>query len=38
MRQDGQKYAKELFNALDAKLRDEDLRRNQKARDKFALR
>lgn len=36
--QNGEKHAKELFDALEAKLRDEDVRRNQKARDKFALR
>ncbi|PCH34762.1 ribosomal protein S5 domain 2-like protein [Wolfiporia cocos MD-104 SS10] len=35
---DGEKYAKELFTALESKLRDEDLRRNVKARDKFASR
>ncbi|EKM51311.1 uncharacterized protein PHACADRAFT_129196 [Phanerochaete carnosa HHB-10118-sp] len=35
---EGETYAKELFNALEAKLRDEDVRRNQKARDKFTLR
>ncbi|KAI0933253.1 hypothetical protein AcV7_004775 [Taiwanofungus camphoratus] len=34
----GEKYAKDVFIALEAKLRDEDLRRNVKARDKFALR
>ncbi|KAI0086767.1 ribosomal protein S5 domain 2-type protein [Irpex rosettiformis] len=33
---DGEKYARTLFNALESKLRDEDLRRNQKARTKFA--
>ncbi len=36
--QEGEKYAKELFTALEAKLRDEDLRRNQKARAKFSVR
>ncbi|THG97132.1 hypothetical protein EW026_g4818 [Hermanssonia centrifuga] len=35
---EGEKYAKELFTALEAKLRDEDLRRNQKARAKFSVR
>lgn len=35
---DGEKFAHQLHVALEAKLRDEDLRRNQKARDKFALR
>ncbi|KAI8995228.1 ribosomal protein S5 domain 2-like protein [Trametes punicea] len=35
---DGERYARELFNALEAKVRDEDIRRNVKARDKFALR
>ncbi|KAI0740492.1 ribosomal protein S5 domain 2-like protein [Earliella scabrosa] len=34
---DGKKYAKELFGALEAKLRDEDVRRNIKARDRFAV-
>ncbi|KAF9466718.1 ribosomal protein S5 domain 2-type protein [Collybia nuda] len=32
---DGEKYARELFSSLNAKLKDEDLRRNQKARDRF---
>jgi len=35
---DGEKYARSLFEALEAKLRDEDVRRNVKARDKFAVR
>ncbi|KAL7278157.1 ribosomal protein S5 domain 2-like protein [Trametes coccinea BRFM310] len=35
---DGEKYARELFNALETKLREEDIRRNVKARDRFALR
>ncbi|KZS99998.1 ribosomal protein S5 domain 2-like protein [Laetiporus sulphureus 93-53] len=35
---DSQKYASELFNSLESKLCDEDIRRNIKARDKFALR
>ncbi|KAI0364643.1 ribosomal protein S5 domain 2-like protein [Pilatotrama ljubarskyi] len=35
---DGEKYARELFNALETKLREEDVRRNVKARDRFALR
>ncbi|KAH9939766.1 ribosomal protein S5 domain 2-like protein [Epithele typhae] len=34
---DGEKYARELFNALETKLRDEDTRRTVKARDRFAL-
>ncbi|KZT30239.1 ribosomal protein S5 domain 2-like protein [Neolentinus lepideus HHB14362 ss-1] len=36
--QDGEKHAGELFAALEAKLREEDVRRNQKARDRFILR
>jgi exosome complex component RRP42 len=36
--QDGEKYAQELFTALNAKLRDEDVRRDQKARNRFARR
>jgi len=35
---DGEKYARELFMALNAKLKDEDVRRNQKARERFAQR
>ncbi|GBE85790.1 ribosomal protein S5 domain 2-like protein [Sparassis crispa] len=35
---EGEKYAHELFTALEAKLREEDVRRNVKARDKFAVR
>ncbi|KAI0665577.1 ribosomal protein S5 domain 2-like protein [Trametes maxima] len=35
---DGERYAHELFNALETKLREEDVRRNVKARDRFALR
>lgn len=35
---EGEKYARELFTALEAKLRDEDVRRNQKARAKFSNR
>ncbi|EIW52788.1 ribosomal protein S5 domain 2-like protein [Trametes versicolor FP-101664 SS1] len=35
---DGEKYARELYNALETKLREEDVRRNVKARDRFALR
>lgn len=38
LQQDGEKHAKELFEALENKLRDEDNRRNQKARHRFALR
>ncbi|KII91870.1 hypothetical protein PLICRDRAFT_38740 [Plicaturopsis crispa FD-325 SS-3] len=33
---EGEKYAREVFSALNAKLKEEDLRRNQKARDRFA--
>ncbi|KAH8105385.1 ribosomal protein S5 domain 2-type protein [Cristinia sonorae] len=32
------KYAQEMYNALEVKLRDEDFRRNQKARNRFAQR
>ncbi|TFY58603.1 hypothetical protein EVJ58_g6319 [Rhodofomes roseus] len=35
---DGEKYARSLFDSLETKLRDEDIRRNVKARDKFAVR
>ncbi|OBZ72768.1 Exosome complex component RRP42 [Grifola frondosa] len=35
---DGEKYARELHTALETKLRDEDLRRNVKAPEKFAVR
>ncbi|KAI0328975.1 ribosomal protein S5 domain 2-like protein [Cubamyces sp. BRFM 1775] len=35
---EGEKYARELFNALESKLREEDVRRNVKARDRFAQR
>lgn len=35
---DGEQYARELFAALEGKLREEDLRRNVKARDRFAAR
>lgn len=34
--QDGEKYARQIFSALNTKLKDEDVRRNQKARDRFA--
>ncbi|OCH89972.1 ribosomal protein S5 domain 2-like protein [Obba rivulosa] len=34
----GQKYAKDLFTALEVKLREEDTRRNVKARTRFAAR
>jgi len=34
----GERHAKEIYSALEAKLRDEHLRRNQKAREKFAKR
>jgi len=33
---DGEKYARQVFTALNAKLKDEDVRRNRKARDRFA--
>ncbi|KXN92327.1 Exosome complex component RRP42 [Leucoagaricus sp. SymC.cos] len=32
----GQKYAQDLYTALNAKLRDEDIRRTQNARERFA--
>ncbi|KAI0338118.1 ribosomal protein S5 domain 2-like protein [Trametopsis cervina] len=35
---EGEKYARALFNALDSKLLEEDVRRNQKARSKFSAR
>ncbi|KAK0214801.1 ribosomal protein S5 domain 2-type protein [Armillaria fumosa] len=35
---DGEKYAQEIMQALNAKLKEEDLRRNQKARDQFEQR
>ncbi|SJL04062.1 uncharacterized protein ARMOST_07420 [Armillaria ostoyae] len=35
---DGEKYAQEIMLALNAKLKEEDLRRNQKARDRFEQR
>ncbi|PBK99739.1 ribosomal protein S5 domain 2-like protein [Armillaria gallica] len=35
---DGEKYAQEIILALNAKLKEEDLRRNQKARDRFEQR
>jgi len=35
---DGEKHAKALFSALEAKLREEDTRRNIKARTQFAAR
>ncbi|KAK0438075.1 hypothetical protein EV421DRAFT_986594 [Armillaria borealis] len=35
---DGGKYAQEIMLALNAKLKEEDLRRNQKARDRFEQR
>lgn len=35
---EGEKYARGLFTALEAKLRDEDVRRNVKAHAKFAVR
>ncbi|KAG7085832.1 hypothetical protein E1B28_003370 [Marasmius oreades] len=35
---EGGKYANEMHSALTSKLRDEDLRRNQKAREKFVSR
>lgn len=34
--QDGKKYARDLFAVLESKLREEDVRRNTKARDRFA--
>jgi exosome complex component RRP42 len=36
--QDGEKHAREVYHSLNAKLKDEDLRRNEKAREKFAKR
>ncbi|TFK51393.1 hypothetical protein OE88DRAFT_1659383 [Heliocybe sulcata] len=36
--QEGEKHARELFAALEAKLKEEDVRRNQRARDRFVLR
>lgn len=36
--QDGEKYAKDLFTAMNVKLKEEDIRRNQKARDRFEQR
>ncbi|CCL98489.1 uncharacterized protein FIBRA_00487 [Fibroporia radiculosa] len=35
---EGEKYARDIFTALEAKLHDEDARRHVKARDKFAVR
>jgi len=35
---DGEKYAREVYHSLNGKLKDEDLRRNEKAREKFAQR
>ncbi|PBK69225.1 ribosomal protein S5 domain 2-like protein [Armillaria solidipes] len=35
---DGEKYAQEIMLALNAKLKEEDIRRNQKARDRFEQR
>ncbi|KAK1224078.1 hypothetical protein PQX77_008408 [Marasmius sp. AFHP31] len=35
---EGEKYAKEIHSALTSKLKDEDIRRNQKARDRFVNR
>lgn len=35
---EGEKHARILHSSLEAKLRDEDLRRNQKARDRFSSR
>ncbi|KAH7907320.1 ribosomal protein S5 domain 2-type protein [Hygrophoropsis aurantiaca] len=32
---DGEKYARNVWNALESKLKDEDIRRNQKARERF---
>ncbi|KAJ7241725.1 ribosomal protein S5 domain 2-like protein [Mycena haematopus] len=34
----GEKYAQKMWNALNAKLKEEDVRRGQKARDRFARR
>lgn len=36
--QDGERHAREVYHSLTAKLKDEDLRRNEKAREKFAKR
>ena len=36
--QEGMKHAKVLWDALEVKLKDEDVRRNQKARDRFVQR
>lgn len=36
--QNGEKHAREVYHSLNAKLKDEDLRRNEKAREKFAKR
>ena len=36
--QAGENHARKLFQALEGKLREEDLRRNQKAQAKFDLR
>ncbi|KAJ8072717.1 hypothetical protein PM082_016276 [Marasmius tenuissimus] len=38
VQQEGEKYAKEIYSALTSKLKDEDIRRNQKARDRFVNR
>ncbi|KIM79369.1 hypothetical protein PILCRDRAFT_823625 [Piloderma croceum F 1598] len=35
---EGEKFARQVFAALNAKLKDEDVRRNQKARDRFSRR
>ena len=35
--QEGEKYAQRLHSALEIKLRDEETRRNQRLRDRFAL-
>jgi len=35
---DGEKYARKIYHSLNSKLKDEDLRRNEKAREKFAQR
>ncbi|KAH7920315.1 ribosomal protein S5 domain 2-like protein [Leucogyrophana mollusca] len=35
---DGEKYARNIWSALESKLKDEDIRRNQKAREKFICR
>jgi exosome complex component RRP42 len=36
--QDGEKHARSMFTALESKLREEDIRRNQKAKNKFSAR